>query len=64
MSDGGDRLLKPSEVAKAFGVSVKAVARWSDSGELPAIRTPGGHRRFRSHDVRRLLAALTQDAPD
>ena len=48
-------LLAPCEAARLFGVGQRAVARWAGSGLLPPITTPGGHRRFRVADVRRLL---------
>lgn len=48
-------LMTPAEVAALFRVDPKTVARWSDSGKIPSIRTLGGHRRFRRDDV---LAAL------
>jgi excisionase family DNA binding protein len=50
-----DRLLTPAQVAKQFGVKPKTVAGWARSGRLPAVRTLGGHRRYRESDVRRLL---------
>lgn len=51
-------LLTPAEVADAFRVSPKTVARWANSGLLPAMRTLGGHRRFRRADVEAALAAV------
>lgn len=48
-------LLTPGEVARLFRVDPKTVTRWADTGKLPTIRTPGGHRRFRSGAVRELL---------
>lgn len=48
-------LLTPGEVAKLFRVDPKTVTRWAKAGKLPAIRTLGGHRRFRAEDVRRIL---------
>ena len=48
-------LLTPGEVARLFGVGQRAVARWADQGQLQHITTPGGHRRYRVGDVRRLL---------
>jgi methanogenic corrinoid protein MtbC1 len=35
-----------AEVARMWAVSESSVKRWSDSGALACIRTPGGHRRF------------------
>jgi excisionase family DNA binding protein len=51
-------LLTPGDVAKRFGVGLSTVARWADEGRLPAVRTVGGHRRFRRHDVDVLTAEL------
>ena len=51
-----DPLLTPAEVARLFRVSPKTVTRWAQSGRLPAMRTLGGHRRFRASHVRKLLA--------
>lgn len=47
--------LTPREVAEVFDVRTTTVARWSREGVLPALLTPGGHRRFRRQDVQRLL---------
>lgn len=53
MSDmTGERLFTPGEVAKVFRVDPKTVTRWAKQGRLPAIRTLGGHRRFRWSDVK------------
>jgi excisionase family DNA binding protein len=51
-----EELLTPAEVAAMFRVSPKTVTRWHRSGKISAIRTLGGHRRFRANEVRRLLA--------
>jgi excisionase family DNA binding protein len=45
--------LSRGEVARLFGVSVSTVTRWGRTGVLKAIRTPGGHYRFRAQEVRR-----------
>ena len=50
-----DPLLTPGEVAGLFRVDPKTVTRWAKAGKLTAIRTLGGHRRYRSSDVHRLL---------
>lgn len=40
------RTYSTAEVAQMWAVSESSVKRWSDSGALACIRTPGGHRRF------------------
>lgn len=51
-----EKLLTPAEVADLFSVSPKTVTRWAKAGKLSAIRTLGGHRRYRAAEVRALLA--------
>ena len=53
-------LMRPSEVARLFKVRVKTVTRWADEGRLTVIRTLGGHRRFLTTEVRRLLDPTDQ----
>ena len=48
-------LLTPAEVAKLFRVDPKTVTRWAKAGKLTAIRTLGGHRRYRQSEVNALL---------
>jgi excisionase family DNA binding protein len=58
-------LLTPSEVAAMFRVDPKTVTRWAKAGKLSAIRTLGGHRRYRESEVRALLEGIpTQRAAD
>lgn len=49
-----EQLLTPGDVAEMFGVSPKTVARWAEAGKLEALRTLGGHRRYRVAEVARL----------
>jgi excisionase family DNA binding protein len=51
-------LLTPAEVAKLFRVDPKTVTRWAKAGKLTAIRTLGGHRRYRKSEVQSLLGAV------
>jgi excisionase family DNA binding protein len=51
-------LLTPSEVAAKFRVDPKTVTRWAKAGRLSAIRTLGGHRRYRESEVKALLARV------
>jgi excisionase family DNA binding protein len=50
-----NELLTPSEVAEMFRVNPKTVTRWARAGKISAVRTLGGHRRFRSSEIRRFL---------
>ncbi len=49
-------LLTPSEVAKLFRVDPKTVTRWAKAGKITAIRTLGGHRRYRQSEVLALMS--------
>jgi len=50
-----NELLTPSEVAAMFKVNPKTVTRWARAGKISAVRTLGGHRRFRATEIRRFL---------
>ncbi len=52
--------LTASQAARALGVSVSTVRRWSDSGALPGYRTPGGQRRFSREQIDAFIASLEQ----
>jgi excisionase family DNA binding protein len=58
VASSGDVLMTPAEVAALFRVSPKTVARWSRAGKLTALRTLGGHRRFRVEEVKALRAEV------
>ena len=57
--DAAEALLTPSEVAALFRVNPKTVTRWARAGKLTAIRTLGGHRRFRASEIRRVLEEMS-----
>ena len=44
--------------ARTLNASRSQLRRWSDEGRIAAVRTSGGHRRFRLEDVRRLAEHL------
>lgn len=54
-NEAPDALLTPSEVAQMFRVNPKTVTRWARAGKITAIRTLGGHRRFRASEIRQFL---------
>jgi len=43
-----------------FRVDPKTVTRWAKAGKISAIRTLGGHRRYRESEVRELLDGIPQ----
>ncbi len=57
-------LLTPAEVSTLFKVDPKTVTRWAKAGKLTAIRTLGGHRRFRESEVMALLNRPSESAVD
>lgn len=56
-------LLVTSEVAKLFHVSRETIHYWCRTGRLPSYRTAGGHRRFDSQVIRRILAEMDPGQP-
>jgi excisionase family DNA binding protein len=52
--------LSRAEVARLFGVSLSTITRWARTGLIRASRTPGGHYRYRTEEVR--LAVRAGDA--
>jgi len=60
-NDQPDELLTSAEVGRMFRVRHQAIVKWCNDGKLHAIRTPGGRRRFRASDVRRLLEEHTDE---
>lgn len=50
---GEERLLKPSEAARAMGVAPSTLARWRREGLItPAEVTAGGQSRYRLSELR------------
>ena len=59
MNSDQEVLLTPAEVATLFRVDPKTVTRWAKAGKLTAVRTLGGHRRYRQSEVQSLLNSNT-----
>lgn len=51
MGEKEEELLTVGELVAIFKVHPRTVSRWADEGKIKAVRTPGGHRRFRRSDV-------------
>lgn len=50
-----DRLLSLKEVQSMLNVSKITLQRWDNNGKLIAIRTEGGHRRYRLSEIEKLM---------
>ncbi len=46
-----NNLLSTKEVAAILGVTESSIKRWTDSGLIQCVKTPGGHRKFTLDDV-------------
>ena len=42
------------QAAEILAVHPTTLRRWADSGKVPVMVTPGGHRRFAAHDIAQL----------
>ena len=49
------QLLRTTDVATLFQVSERTVSEWAKRGQIPSVRTPGGHRRYPAEGIRALL---------
>ena len=54
------KLMLAKEVARLFRVDPKTVTRWARSGRLRCVRTPGGHRRYFTDEVRALYEQVNR----
>jgi excisionase family DNA binding protein len=41
-------MLRISDIAKKYGVSIGTIRQWEKEGKIKAERTAGGHRRYKS----------------
>jgi excisionase family DNA binding protein len=49
-----ERLITVSDAATQLGVTKKTLQVWDREGKLVALRTAGGHRRYRQSDIEKL----------
>ena len=57
------QLLRTADVAVLFQVSERTVSEWAKRGQIPSVRTPGGHRRYPADGIRWLLQE-SRNGPD
>ena len=59
-----ESLFTTHDISRMLQVDPSTVSKWIDRGILLAFRTPGGHRRVRSADLRTFLIAHQMPVPD
>lgn len=57
------KLLTTAEVAQKLNVTKWTLRRWDVCGKLPAIRTKGGHRRYKQQDINDFLGIKVEQQP-
>lgn len=50
-----EKLLTSHQVAKLLNVWPETLRRWEKEGKLTPLRTPGGHRRYKESQIKKLL---------
>jgi putative resolvase len=55
-----ENLLTIRQVSEKLNVTVKTLRNWDKSGKLPAIKTPGKHRKYRPSDIEKFLGIKTE----
>lgn len=53
-----DKLLTLQEAKNILNVSKSTLQRWDNSGKLIALRTEGGHRRYKQSDIENILGIV------
>jgi len=56
-----EKPLSTRDVATMFGVTMKTIHRWAESGRLPSFKTLGGQHRFYPGAIEAVLAARDSD---
>src|ERR1700753_1084951 len=57
-----DKLVNVSQAAEMLGVSTKILRIWDNEGKLEAVRTAGGHRRYRISELQKFQGIKVEEA--
>lgn len=57
-----EQLVTTTRAARRLNVTPRTLLRWLDSGQLPGVRTPGGHWRVDPADLETFIAAQQSGA--
>lgn len=56
-----DTPLSTRDVAAMFGVTMKTIHRWAESGRIPSFKTLGGQHRFHPSAIEEILRSRGSD---
>lgn len=56
-----DKLLTLKETEELLNVSKSTLQRWDNNGKLLALRTEGGHRRYKLSDIEKIFGKDEND---
>ena len=59
-----DKLLTLKETQELLNVSKSTLQRWDNNGKLIALRTEGGHRRYKQSDIDKILGIKISNETD
>lgn len=59
-----DKLLTLQEAKSILNVSKSTLQRWDNNGKLVALRTEGGHRRYKLPDIENILGIINNKEED
>lgn len=59
-----DKLLTLQEAKNILNVSKSTLQRWDNNGKLVALRTEGGHRRYKLSDIENILGIINNKEED
>ena len=59
-----NKLLTLQEAKSILNVSKSTLQRWDNSGKLVALRTEGGHRRYKLSDIEKILGIVNNKEKD
>ncbi len=59
-----ERLIGIAETARRLGVGISTLRFWDETGKFNALRTTGGHRRYRESDIETLQGLIREEIRD
>ena len=49
-----NKLITPKEASNILGVTIDCLSKWEQAGKITAIKTLGGHRRYKLEEINKI----------